>query len=166
MGVVSPTLSTQLLRFAPVSDQGRITAASSLTASVAQAVGLAAAGALIAWQAPDLPGWLFASTMAACAAVGVRRLRGRAPRRVRPQPTCSSFALGRERDVGAVVRTLELDVVDRLVDAFARLGEALAERHDRQDATPCGDERAVVGRGRCPHGARRWWAPRTPPRSP
>jgi MFS family permease len=71
MGVVSPTLSTQLLRFAPVQDQGRITAASSLTASVAQAVGLAAAGALIAWQAPDLPGWLFAATMAGCAAVGV-----------------------------------------------------------------------------------------------
>jgi hypothetical protein len=54
-----------------VHDQGRITAASSLTASVAQAVGLAVAGALIAWQAPDLPGWLFASTMAGCAAVGV-----------------------------------------------------------------------------------------------
>jgi MFS family permease len=71
MGVVSPTLSTQLLRFAPVQDQGRITAASSLTASVAQAVGLSAAGALIAWQAPDLPGWLFASTMAGCAMVGV-----------------------------------------------------------------------------------------------
>lgn len=70
MGIVSPTLSTQLLLFAPVSDQGRLTAASSLTASVAQAVGLAAAGALIAWQAPDLPGWLFAATMAACAAVG------------------------------------------------------------------------------------------------
>jgi MFS family permease len=70
MGIVSPTLSTQLLRYAPVSDQGRITAASSLTASVAQAVGLAAAGALIAWQAPDLPGWLFAGTMASCAAVG------------------------------------------------------------------------------------------------
>jgi MFS family permease len=71
MGIVSPTLSTQLLLFAPVSDQGRITAASSLTASVAQAIGLAAAGALIAWQAPDLPGWLFAATMAACALVGV-----------------------------------------------------------------------------------------------
>lgn len=71
MGVVSPTLSTQLLRFAPMQDQGRITAASSLTASVAQAVGLAVAGALIAWQAPHLPGWLFASTMAACAMVGL-----------------------------------------------------------------------------------------------
>ena len=70
MGVVSPTLSTQLLLYAPLSDQGRITAASSLTASVAQAVGLAAAGALIAWQAPELPGWLFAATMTACAAVG------------------------------------------------------------------------------------------------
>ena len=70
MGIVSPTLSTQLLRFAPVRDQGRITAASSLTASVAQAIGLAVAGALIAWQAPDLPGWLFATTMAGCAVVG------------------------------------------------------------------------------------------------
>ena len=70
MGIVSPTLSTQLLLFAPVSDQGRITAASSLTASVAQAIGLAGAGALIAWQAPNLPGWLFAATMTACAAVG------------------------------------------------------------------------------------------------
>ncbi|KRE54640.1 MFS transporter [Phycicoccus sp. Soil748] len=70
MGIVSPTLSTQLLLFAPVSDQGRVTAASSLTASVAQAVALAAAGALIAWQAPALPGWLFAGVMAAGAAVG------------------------------------------------------------------------------------------------
>ena len=69
-GSCLPTLSTQLLLFAPVRDQGRITAASSLTGSVAQAVGLAAAGALIAWQAPDLPGWLFATTMTACAAVG------------------------------------------------------------------------------------------------
>ena len=71
MGVVSPTLSTQLLRFAPVQDQGRVTAASSLTASVAQAVGLAVVGTLIAWQAPDLPGWLFATTMAGCAMIGV-----------------------------------------------------------------------------------------------
>ena len=70
MGIVSPTLSTQLLLFAPVADQGRITAASSLTASVAQAVALAVAGAFIAWQAPALPGWLFAGTMAASAAVG------------------------------------------------------------------------------------------------
>ncbi|MGA8977717.1 MAG: MFS transporter [Pedococcus sp.] len=70
MGIVSPTLSTQLLLFAPVADQGRITAASSLTASVAQAVALAVVGAFIAWQAPALPGWVFAGTMAASAAVG------------------------------------------------------------------------------------------------
>ena len=70
MGIVSPTLSTQLLLSAPASDQGRITAASSLTASVAQAVALAAAGALIAWQAPALPGWLFAGVMVASAAIG------------------------------------------------------------------------------------------------
>ena len=72
MGIVSPTLSTQLLKFAPVSDQGRITAASSLTASVAQAVALAVAGALIAWQAPALPGWLFAGVMVASAAVTLK----------------------------------------------------------------------------------------------
>ena len=71
MGIVTPTLSTQLLLFAPVADQGRITAASSLTASMAQAVALAVAGAFIAWQAPALPGWLFAGTMAASAAIGV-----------------------------------------------------------------------------------------------
>lgn len=70
MGIVSPTLSTQLLLLAPVSDQGRITAASSLTASVAQAVALAGAGALIAWQAPALPGWLFAAVMVGSAAIG------------------------------------------------------------------------------------------------
>jgi hypothetical protein len=70
MGIVSPTLSTQLLLFAPMADQGRITAASSLTASVAQAVALAAAGALIAWQAPALPGWLFVGVMVASAATG------------------------------------------------------------------------------------------------
>lgn len=70
MGIVSPTLSTQLLHLAPVADQGRITAASSLTASVAGAVALAAAGALIAWQAPALPGWLFAAVMVGSAAIG------------------------------------------------------------------------------------------------
>jgi hypothetical protein len=37
---------------------------------VAQALALAAAGALIAWQAPALPGWLFAGVMAASAATG------------------------------------------------------------------------------------------------
>lgn len=71
MGVVSPTLSTQLLALAPVADQGSTTAASSLMASVAQAAAMAATGAAIAWQEPDLPGALFAVAMAASATVGV-----------------------------------------------------------------------------------------------
>ena len=71
MGVVSPTLSTQLLALSPVADQGRTTAASSLMASVAQGAAMAITGAAIAWQEPDLPGALFAVVMAASATVGL-----------------------------------------------------------------------------------------------
>jgi hypothetical protein len=73
MGIGSPTLSTQLLALSPESDQGRNTAASMLTGSVAQAIALSGAGAAIAWAEPDLPGWLFAGIMlsgSAIAAVG------------------------------------------------------------------------------------------------
>ena len=58
---------------------------------------------------------------------GGLRSGGRAsgwPRRVAPGEASADvqlLALGRERDVGAVVRALELDVVDRLVDPLARL---------------------------------------------
>lgn len=76
MGGVSPTLSTQLLALSPVAEQGRNTAASALTGSVSQAVALAVVGAGIAWQAPALPGWLFAVGMGAGAAVGVVGLLG------------------------------------------------------------------------------------------
>ncbi len=78
MGVVSPTLSTQLLHLVPEGDRGRVIAASSLTGSVAQAVALAGAGAAIAWQAPDLPGWLFAATMLASAGLGAVGVAGAA----------------------------------------------------------------------------------------
>ena len=65
MGLSSPTLSTHLLSLSPTESQGRYTAASNLAGSVAQSLALGAAGALIAWQAPTLPGWAFAVVMAA-----------------------------------------------------------------------------------------------------
>ncbi len=65
MGLSSPTLATHLLSLSPAESQGRYTAAGNLTGSVSQSLTLGAAGALIAWQAPTLPGWLFAVVMAA-----------------------------------------------------------------------------------------------------
>jgi hypothetical protein len=65
MGLSSPTLSTHLLSLSPATSQGRHTAASNLAGSVSQSLALGAAGALIAWQSPTLPGWLFAAVMAA-----------------------------------------------------------------------------------------------------
>ena len=56
------------------------TAAGNVTGSVSQSVALGAAGALIAWQAPALPGWLFAVIMAAGGLIGLAgaALSGRA----------------------------------------------------------------------------------------
>jgi hypothetical protein len=71
MGVSSPTLSTHLLSLSPSAAQGRYTAASNLTGSVSQSLTLGAAGALIAWQSPTLPGWLFAVVMAAGGAIAL-----------------------------------------------------------------------------------------------
>lgn len=64
MGLSSPTLSTHLLSLSPVAAQGRYTAAGNVSGSVAQSIALATAGALVAWQAPILPGWVFAAVMA------------------------------------------------------------------------------------------------------
>ena len=64
MGLSSPTLSTQMLALSPTTVQGRNTAAGNVTGSVTQSVTLGAAGALVAWQTPSLPGWLFAAVMA------------------------------------------------------------------------------------------------------
>jgi MFS family permease len=71
MGVSSPTLSTHLLSLSPATSQGRHAAASNLTGSVAQSLSLGAAGALIAWQSPALPGWLFAAVMGAGGAIAL-----------------------------------------------------------------------------------------------
>lgn len=71
MGLASPTLSTQLLALTPEADQGRNTAATNLAGSVSQTVALAAAGTLVAWLAPELPGWMFAVIIAAGAAMAL-----------------------------------------------------------------------------------------------
>ena len=71
MGLSSPTLSTQMLALSPTTVQGRNTAAGNVTGSVTQSVTLGAAGALIAWQTPSLPGWLFAAIMASCGLIGL-----------------------------------------------------------------------------------------------
>ena len=71
MGLSSPTLSTQMLALSPTTVQGRNTAAGSVTGSVTQSVTLGAAGALIAWQTPSLPGWLFAAVMASGGIIGL-----------------------------------------------------------------------------------------------
>ena len=71
MGLSSPTLSTQMLALSPTTVQGRNTAAGNVTGSVTQSVTLGAAGALIAWQTPSLPGWLFAAIMASGGLIGL-----------------------------------------------------------------------------------------------
>jgi MFS family permease len=80
MGLSSPTLSTQMLALSATAAQGRSTAAANVTGSVAQSLTLAAAGALIAWQAPALPGWLFAAIMGSGGLIGAAgaALSGRA----------------------------------------------------------------------------------------
>ena len=67
IGVVSPTISTQVLALSSDADQGRNSAASFLAPSLTQAVAFAATGAAIAWQAPHLGGGLFATIMGSCA---------------------------------------------------------------------------------------------------
>ncbi|HEX5521929.1 MAG TPA: MFS transporter [Pedococcus sp.] len=71
IGLASPTLSTQMLALSPTTVQGRNTAAGNVTGSVTQAVTLGAAGALIAWQTPSLPGWAFAVIMAGGGVIGL-----------------------------------------------------------------------------------------------
>lgn len=76
MGITSPTLATHMLALSPVSDQGRNTAAASVTGSVTQAAALAVVGAAIAWQAPALPEWLFAAGMFGGSAIALVGLLG------------------------------------------------------------------------------------------
>lgn len=64
IGISSPTISTHVLALSTPADQGRNSAATFLAPSVSQAVAYAAAGAAIAWAAPQPGGSLFGIVMA------------------------------------------------------------------------------------------------------
>jgi MFS family permease len=68
MGIVSPTLSTQLLSLAPVSEQGRVSAAQGLAISTGVALSTAVVGAVVALRGADTDGPAFAALMAGGAA--------------------------------------------------------------------------------------------------
>src|SRR5665647_3455514 len=108
-------------------------------------------------RAATSPGWPDLSTgQSAHTAHGPcpsRPGRTRAAQAGSAQPTGSwrdrdLAALGRQRDVGTVARTLELDPGNRSVCALARLGEISAGGHHGQDAPTRGHECAVLFDGR------------------
>lgn len=68
MGIVSPTLSTQLLALAPVSEQGRVSAAQGLAVSTGVALSTAVVGAVVALRGAQTDGPAFAALMAGGAA--------------------------------------------------------------------------------------------------
>jgi MFS family permease len=68
MGIVSPTLSTQLLSLAPVSEQGRVSAAQGLAISTGVALSTAVVGAVVALRGAQTDGPAFAALMAGGAA--------------------------------------------------------------------------------------------------
>src|SRR6478609_10048372 len=68
MGIVSPTLSTQLLSLAPVSEQGRVSAAQGLAVSTGVALSTGVVGAVVALRGAQTDGVAFAALMAAGAA--------------------------------------------------------------------------------------------------
>ncbi|MGG5257718.1 MFS transporter [Phycicoccus avicenniae] len=65
MGILSPTLSTQLLALAPTSGQGRASAAQSLAGATGVALQTAVVGGAVAWFGPGMDGPRFAVLMAA-----------------------------------------------------------------------------------------------------
>ncbi|MGH1565526.1 MFS transporter [Mumia sp. DW29H23] len=71
MGIGSPTLTTQLLELSPPDVQGRSTAASMLSATIAQSVLVAAAGVAIAGAGTPLPGTVLAGILTTAAAVAL-----------------------------------------------------------------------------------------------
>ncbi len=70
MGILSPTLSTELLALTPPHRQGRASAAQGLAVSTGVAVSTGLAGAVVAWLGPSVAGPHFA------ALVGVGALTG------------------------------------------------------------------------------------------
>lgn len=82
MGIVSPTLSTELLRLAPAAEQGRASAAQGLAMSTGVALQTGLVGAVVAWQGSAVGGAAFAilmgtgAALAAVAAAASARLSG------------------------------------------------------------------------------------------
>ncbi len=79
MGIVSPTLSTQLLELAPVSEQGRVSAAQGLAISTGVALTTGVVGAVVALRGAQTDGLAFALLMAggAACALGAALAAGR-----------------------------------------------------------------------------------------
>jgi hypothetical protein len=79
MGIVSPTLSTQLLALAPVSEQGRVSAAQGLATSTGVALSTGVVGAVVALRGAQTDGVAFALLMAggAACALGAALAAGR-----------------------------------------------------------------------------------------
>ncbi len=78
MGIVSPTLSTQLLALAPVSEQGRVSAAQGLAISTGVALSTGVVGAVVALRGAQTDGVAFALLMAggaACALIAALAAR-------------------------------------------------------------------------------------------
>ncbi|WP_299446266.1 MFS transporter [uncultured Phycicoccus sp.] len=64
MGILSPTLSTELLAAAPVAERGRASAAQGLAVSTGVALQTGLIGAVVAWFGPAMDGPRFAALMA------------------------------------------------------------------------------------------------------
>ena len=80
MGIVSPTLSTQLLSLAPVSEQGRVSAAQGLAISTGVALSTAVVGAVVALRGAETDGAAFAAAHGRRRGLRARRGPGRRPR--------------------------------------------------------------------------------------
>ncbi|MFQ6171276.1 hypothetical protein ACK8HX_06680 [Oryzobacter sp. R7] len=84
MGIVSPTVSTELLEQAPAAEHGRVSAAQGLAVSTGVALSTALAGAVVALLGDGVTGGAFAALMATggVTALGVALAAGR----TRPHP--------------------------------------------------------------------------------
>ena len=71
MGILSPTLSTQLLALAPVTARGRASAAQGLAISTGVALQTALVGGVVAWFGPAMDGPRFAALMATGGAIAL-----------------------------------------------------------------------------------------------
>lgn len=71
MGVLSPTLSTELLRLAPDGEQGRASAAQGLAISTGVALQTGLVGSVVAWRGAAVDGRDFAVLMSTGAAVAL-----------------------------------------------------------------------------------------------